>query len=168
LGGLGFFGRIGLRAARGGGPAGLSSATTGLGSTVMMSGLVKSPGVRITLTGTVTGWNFGIAKVTVKPASGEATATEQGVLQPGPAEVVASAPGGTESSSTCTGGGADLKESRENEEHPARLAPATAIAMTRRMIQSLYCGEQPQSPIADHRSVRTGLQPACADSLKDG
>jgi hypothetical protein len=27
-----------------------------------------------------------------------------------------------------------LKESRENDEHPARLAPVTAIAMTRRMI----------------------------------
>ena len=134
LGGFGFFGRIGLRASRGGGPAGLSSATTGLGSTVMVSGLVKSPGVRITLTGTVTGWNFGIANVTVNPASGEATAIEHGVLQPGPTEVVASAPEGTDSSWTCTGGGADLKESRENEEHPAKLAPATAIAMTRRMI----------------------------------
>ena len=33
-------------------------------------------------------------KVTVKPASGAGTATEQGVLQPGPSEVVASAPGG--------------------------------------------------------------------------
>ena len=109
LGGFGFFGRIGFRAARGGGPAGRSSATTGLGSTVTMSGLVKSPGVRITRTGTVTGWNLGIAKVTVKPASGEATAIEQGVLQPGPTEVVASAPDGTESSWTCTGGGVDLK-----------------------------------------------------------
>lgn len=109
LGGFGFFGRIGFRAARGGGPAGRSSATTGLGSTVMMSGLVKSPAVRTTLTGTVTGWNLGIAKVTVKPASGEATAIEQGVLQPGPTEVVASAPDGTDSSWTCTGGGADLK-----------------------------------------------------------
>ena len=108
LGGFGFFGRIGLRAERGGGPAGLSSATTGLGSTVMVSGLVKSPGARITLTGTVTGWNFGIAKVTVKP-SGADTETEQGVLQPGPTEVVASAPDGTDSSWTCTGGGADLK-----------------------------------------------------------
>src|SRR4051812_1476488 len=57
LGGFGFFGRIGLRAARGGGPAGRNSATTGLGSTVIVSGLVKSPGVRITLTGTVTGWS---------------------------------------------------------------------------------------------------------------
>jgi len=100
------------------------------------------------LTGTVTGWNFGIAKVTVKPASGEATAIEQGVLQPGPAEVVASAPDGTDSSWTCTGGGADLKESRENEEHPARLAPATAIAMTRRIINHSTAANShnPQSP----------------------
>jgi len=148
FGGFGFFGRIGLRAARGGGPAGRSSATTGLGSTVMVSGLVKSPGVRITRTGMVTGWNLGIAKVTVKPASGAATAIEQGVLQPGPAEVVASAPDGTDSSCICTGGGADFHESRENEEHPARLAPATAIAMTRRMINHSTVANRhnPQSP----------------------
>ena len=94
--GFGFFGRIGL--ARGGGPAGFSSATTGLGSTVVDAGVEKSPGLRITWTGTVTGWNFGIAKVTVKPVSGAATAIEQGVLQPGPTEVVASAPDGTDSS----------------------------------------------------------------------
>ena len=48
LGGFGFFGRIGLRTARGGGPAGLSSATTGLGSIVVEAGLEKSPGFRIT------------------------------------------------------------------------------------------------------------------------
>jgi hypothetical protein len=98
LGGFGFFGRIGFLAARGGGPAGFSSATTGLGSIVVVPGEVKSPGARTTSTGTVTGWNFGIAKVTVKPVSGAATAIEQGVLQPGPTEVVASAPEGTDSS----------------------------------------------------------------------
>lgn len=96
LGGFGFFGRIGL--ARGGGPTGFNSATTGLGSIVVEAGVVKSPGLRITWTGTVTGWNRGIAKVTVKPASGAATPIEQGVLQPGPIEVVASAPEGTDSS----------------------------------------------------------------------
>ncbi len=31
-------------------------------------------------------------------------------------------------------GGADLKASMENEEQPARLAPAAAITMARRMI----------------------------------
>ena len=87
---------------------------------VVEAGVVKSPGSRITWTGTVTGWNLGIAKVTVKPASGAATATEQGVLQPGPTEVVASAPGGTNSSWTWIGGGVGLKESMENEEQPAR------------------------------------------------
>jgi len=46
-GGFGFFGRIGLRTF-GGGPVGLSSANTGLGSTVVEAGLVKSPGIRIT------------------------------------------------------------------------------------------------------------------------
>ena len=76
---------------------------------MVVAGVVKSPGVRITWTGTVTGWNLGIAKVTVKPASGAATATEQGVLQPGPTEVVASAPGGTDSSWTWIGGGVGLK-----------------------------------------------------------
>ena len=96
LGGFGFFGRIGFRTGFGGGPAGLSSATTGLGSIMVEAGVAKSPGLRITWTGTVTGRNLCIAKVTEKPASGAGTATEQGVLQPGPSEVVASAPGGTE------------------------------------------------------------------------
>src|ERR1700738_1489149 len=77
LGGFGFFGRISLRTARGGGPAGLSSANTGLGSVVVVAGLAKSPGLRITCTGTVTGWNLGRAKVTEKPLSGAGTATEQ-------------------------------------------------------------------------------------------
>ena len=134
LGGFGFFGRIGFRTGFGGGPAGLSSANTGLGSIMVEAGEPKSPGFRITWTGTVTGRNLGIAKVTAKPASGAGTATEQGVLQPGPSEVVASAPAGTDSSWTWTGGGVGLKESRENELQPARLSPATAIAMTRRMI----------------------------------
>ena len=80
----------------GGGPAGCSSANTGLGSMMVVAGVVKSPGLRITCTGTVAGWNLCSVKVTEKPASGAGTATEQGVLQPGPSEVVASAPGGAE------------------------------------------------------------------------
>ena len=130
---LGFFGfgRIGLRAFDGG-AAGASSANTGLGSMMVVGGEAKSPGLRITWTGTVTGWNLGPAKVTEKPASGAGTSIERGVLQAGPSEVVASAPGGADSSATFTSGGAGLKESRD--EHPARLAPVTAIAMTRRMI----------------------------------
>ena len=52
----------------------------------------------MTCTGTVAGWNLFMVKVTVKPASAAGTATEQGVLQPGPTEVLASAPGGTDSS----------------------------------------------------------------------
>ena len=131
---FGFFGRIGLRTF-GGGAAGLSSANTGLGSMMVVAGEAKSPGLRITWTGTVTGWNLGIAKVTEKPASGAGTLTEQGVLQAGPTEVVASAPDGTESSATWTSGGAGLKESRDIEEHPARLAPATTIATAWRMIE---------------------------------
>jgi hypothetical protein len=72
LGGFGFFGRIGLRAF-GGGATGLSSANTGLGSVMVVGGEAKSPGLRITWTGTVTGWNLGLAKVTEKPASGAGT-----------------------------------------------------------------------------------------------
>lgn len=97
--GFGFFGRIGFLTL-GGGAAGRSSANTGLGSTTVVAGLAKSPGFRITWTGTVTGWNLGSAKVTVNPASGAGTLTEQGVLQAGPSEVVASAPGGVDSSWT--------------------------------------------------------------------
>ena len=133
FGAFGFFGRIGL-CPFGGGAAGWSSANTGLGSMTVVGGEVESPGLRITWTGTVTGWNLGLAKVTEKPASGAGTSIEQGVLQAGPSEVVASAPGGTDSSATFTIGGADLKESKESDEQPARLAPVTAIAMIRRMI----------------------------------
>ena len=145
LGGLGFFGRITLfRGGFGGGPAGRSSANTGLGSIVTDAGVVKSPGNLVACTCTVAGWNPFIEKVTLKPPSGTGTAAVQGVLQPGPTEVRASAPCGVESSCTCTvggGGGEDLKASIENEEQPARLNPAAAITMTRRMINpSLYCG----------------------------
>jgi hypothetical protein len=59
--GFGFFGRIGLRTF-GGGAAGVSSANTGLGSMKVVGGEPKSPGLRITWTGTVTGWNLGLAK----------------------------------------------------------------------------------------------------------
>jgi len=134
LGGFGFFGRIGFRADLGGGPAGFSSTNTGLGSVMVVAGLAKSPGLRITCTGTVADACLGRLKVTEKPLSGAGTATEQGVLQAGPSEVTASAPGGTDSSWTWTGGGVGFSESKENEEHPARLAPTTAIAMARRMI----------------------------------
>src|SRR4051812_14273851 len=41
--GFGFFGRIGLRRAFGGGPAGCSSPTTGLGSMDVEAGVEKSP-----------------------------------------------------------------------------------------------------------------------------
>jgi hypothetical protein len=50
--------------------------------------------------------------VTEKPAS----ATEQGVLEPGPREASASAPDGTESSWGWTVGGVEQKASKENEE----------------------------------------------------
>ena len=59
------------------------------------------------------------------------------IYQPGPIDVTASAPCGFESSCTCIGGGADLNESNEKEEQPARLSPAAAITMIRRMIHTL-------------------------------
>lgn len=62
FGGFGFFGFGGLiifRAGFGGGPAGCNSATTGFGSNVVVAGVVKSPGRRMTCTGTVAGWNLG-------------------------------------------------------------------------------------------------------------
>jgi hypothetical protein len=98
LGGLGFFGRIGLRTGRGGGPAGWSSANTGFGSTVTVPELIQLSPTRLTLTGTVTGNILSWAKVTVKPLSGGVTVTEQGVRQLGPSEVRASTPGGADSS----------------------------------------------------------------------
>ena len=55
-------------------------------------------------------------------------------MQPGPRDVSASAPDGTESSWSCTVGGVDLKASKENDEQPARVNPVAAIAMPRRMI----------------------------------
>src|SRR5205085_3913648 len=122
------FGFLGLaRTGLGGGPAGLSSAMTGLGSTVVDAGVVKSPGLLMTCTGTVAGWNLFIVKVTEKPASPAGTLTEHGVLQLCPLEVRASAPEGTDSSATCTVTGVGLKESSEKEEQPARPDPAPAI-----------------------------------------
>jgi hypothetical protein len=135
--GFGFLGAIAFRGGRGGGPAGFSSATTGLGSRLVEAGVEVSAGIWTTCTGTVAGWNLFSVYVTENPASGAANATEQGVLQPGPTEVTASAPGGTESSSTCTVGGAGLKASMENDEQPPKApakAPAKAIAKRRRMI----------------------------------
>jgi len=57
---FGFFGlRIFFRAADfGGGPIGWSSTTTGLGSITVVAGEVKSPGLRMTCTGTVADWNL--------------------------------------------------------------------------------------------------------------
>src|SRR4051812_49890258 len=99
----------------------------------VVGGEVKSPGLRIIWTGTVTGWNLGIANVTEKPASGAGTSIEQGVLQAGPSEGVASPPRGGGSNATLTSGGADFKGSKEKDEHPARVGAATANAMGRRL-----------------------------------
>jgi hypothetical protein len=50
------FGRIGLVLF--GGVAGCNSAITGLGSTLLVAEWRRSPGIRMTWTGTVAGWNF--------------------------------------------------------------------------------------------------------------
>jgi len=97
---FGFFGRIILRIGLGGGPKGCSSATTGLGSTRAEPALNIEPELTVACTGTVAVWNLFMMKVTEKPFSGGCSSTEQGVLQPGPMEVRASAPGGVDSSWT--------------------------------------------------------------------
>lgn len=104
----------------------------GLGSTTVVAGVVKSPGTRVTVTGTVTDCNFGAVNVTVKAFSA-GTSREQGVLQPGPIEVTASTPGGTDSSLIVTGVGADLKPSMEKEAQPLSIAPEATTRNTRRM-----------------------------------
>jgi hypothetical protein len=48
------------------------------------AGVEKSPGILTTCTGIVTGWNLFLVKVTEKPLLATGTATEQGVVQPGP------------------------------------------------------------------------------------
>jgi hypothetical protein len=73
----------------------------------------KIAGIADHWTGTVTGWNLGLAKVTEKPASGG--------LHAGPSEVVASAPGGADSSATFTDQGKIVKE---------RLTPGVAVPNT--------------------------------------
>jgi hypothetical protein len=112
--------------------AGCSSATTGLGSIVVVAAVKKSPPVFVTWTGTVVGIYLSSIKLTLKLPSA-VTGTEQGVLQLGPSEVRASAPGGTESSCTVTGVGAGFNESSDNEEQPAKPRLAAAITNTRRM-----------------------------------
>ncbi|MET3310281.1 hypothetical protein ABIF41_002122 [Bradyrhizobium japonicum] len=97
--GFGFFGRCAFLTGLGG-TAGWSSANTGFGSVVTEAGVVRSPGFLMMFTGTLAGWYLGSAKATVNGASGAGTETEQGVLQPGPSEVEASAPGGLDSSRT--------------------------------------------------------------------
>lgn len=54
LGFLGFFGRIVWRT----GTIGCSCATTGLGSILVVPGVKKLPGLPLTCTGIVTGWNW--------------------------------------------------------------------------------------------------------------
>ena len=122
--------------ALGGGPAGCSSATTGFG-------IDGRPATRDRRGRAAPEWS---------PAGTCSRCRSRRIRCPGPsprpsrascsqdrAEVRASAPCGVESSWTCTVGGPGLKASRENEEQPARLNPAAAIAMVRRMIDPSLC-----------------------------
>jgi hypothetical protein len=54
---LGFFGRIGFRSGFGG-TIGCSCAITGLGSILVVPGVMKPAGLPLTCTGIVTGWKF--------------------------------------------------------------------------------------------------------------
>ena len=58
VGGLGFLGRMICFLAFGSGPAGCSSATTGLGSTLIEAAVEKSPGFRVIRAWTVAGRNL--------------------------------------------------------------------------------------------------------------
>ncbi len=112
----------------------------------------------MTWIGTVSGWNLGRAKLTLKAVSVAGTATEHGVLQVWPVEARASAPEGTESSWSCTTCGAGLSESSENDEQPARAAPDNAITMTRRMTATQTAANC-HNPRTELRSVGNGAQP---------
>ena len=57
FGGLGFFRTMCFLGGFGGGPAGCSIATTGLGSTLVVVGEPKVPGSRTAVTGTGADWN---------------------------------------------------------------------------------------------------------------
>ena len=155
--------------ALGGGPAGCSSATTGLGSNVVEAGVVKSPGIadhlhrdrgRLELVQRVGDRETGCQEPAPRPSRVSCSPVQARCWHRRPA--------GTESSWTCTVGGVGLKASRENEEQPARLAPATAITMTRRMINPSLNAANRHNPRRDHRSVRTAAQPCGAGSLIDG
>src|SRR5258708_39680451 len=74
---FGGFGRIGLRTL-GGGPAGFSSANTGLGSMMVGAGGGETAGVPGTRAGNVTGWHLGGAKEAAKAATGGRPHTEAG------------------------------------------------------------------------------------------
>jgi hypothetical protein len=67
-------------------------------------------------------------------------------LQLDPSELVASAPGGTESTWIDTFFGAGLKESIDSEEQPAKPKLATATTIILRIIHPFSCGTQPQTP----------------------
>ncbi len=168
LGGFGFLGRIFRLRALGGGATGLSSANTGLGSIVVEAGVVKSPGFRITWTGTVTGRNLGIAKVTVKPVSGAATATVQGVLQAGPTDVVASAPEGTEFELDLNRRWRRLEGVEGERGTAGQTGPGDGNRDNTTHDQPPSCGKNATIPIWDHRSAGTELQPGRVNSLRNG
>ena len=117
---------------------------------------------------TVTGWNLGIAKVTEKPASGAGTVDRAGGL----------------AARSERGGGVGPRRGRFELDLDRRRRRLEGIEGKRGAAgkarsgdgnrddtthdRSLYCGKPPQSPLANHRSARTELQPRAAKSLKDG
>lgn len=93
-------------------------------------------------TGTVCGWKPGCVKVAVN--SFEATASEHGVRQVWPVEVLASAPAGSDSNCTVVAAGAALGRLKPDmlgmlEQAPRESdKPHSAAVTTRFMIVSVY------------------------------
>lgn len=137
----------GLRRAGGGGATGCNWTKTGFGTRRGAAGSAKpegcGSGAATARTGTVCGWNPGSVNVTVNSLT--VTATEQGVRQVCPAEVLASAPAGSDSNCMVVAAGAGFGASNCIQlgmlEQEARLRPHAAMATTRFMFSTVHsCG----------------------------
>jgi hypothetical protein len=137
----------GLRRDGGGGATGCNWTKTGFGTRRGAAGSAKpevcGSGAATARTGTVCGWNPGRVKVTVNSLT--VTATEQGVRQVCPAEVLASAPAGSDSNCMVVAAGAGFGASNCIQlgrlEQEARLKPQAAMATTRFMFSTVRsCG----------------------------
>jgi len=101
------------------------------------------------------------------------TDTVHGVLQPGPTDVRASAPGGTDSSRTVAVGGVDFRKSMDGIEEPQPASPrlAPAISITRRMIHRLLLRQAatvPARTIKGSPGARNVQLTTCSEKVNDG